>query len=129
MRFKNVLVIATFMIAFSIVAAGPVSAGKPAGAGGGGKGGGKPPRTSVTLVATPSTVDVGGYVVVDGAGLQANSLYYVGINSTLEWYQVPTNAEGKFSYAFPQQFNWPGTYSICVAAGATPLACTPVTVQ
>jgi hypothetical protein len=123
-KFKNILVIATFMIAFSLVAAGPVSAGKPAG-----KGGGKPNRTSVTLVASPSTVEIGGYVVVDGAGLQANSIYYVGINSTLEWYQVPTNAEGKFSYAFPQQFNWPGTYSICVAAGATPLACTPVTVQ
>ena len=128
MKFKSILVIATFLIAFSIVAAGPVSAGKPAG-GGGGKGGGKPNRTNVTLVASPSIVEVGGYVVVDGAGLQANSMYYVGINSTLEWYQVPTNAEGKFSYAFPQQFTWPGTYSICVAAGATPLACSPVTVQ
>src|SRR3990170_7219588 len=97
-KFKNILVIATFIIAFSVIAAGPVSAGKPAGAGGG-KGGGKPNRTSVTLVASPSTVEIGGYVVVDGAGLQANSMYYVGINSTFEWYQVPTNAEGKFSYA------------------------------
>jgi len=124
---KLVLAAAFVVVLGSVAILSPAEAAR--GGGGAGKGGGKGGRTTVTLVATPPVVDAGESVTLDAAGLAADSIYYVGINQTLEWYPVATDSQGKFTYLFPEPFDWPGTHSVCVAAGAAPLACATITVR
>lgn len=117
MSLKRGLVVATFMVAFTLLAASPAFAGKPSGGSGGGKGHGGSSSTA-TLLVSPNPVPAFSWFEVTGCGYVPGETVQLSLWTSSAITSRVSVASSTGCIALPWEANSAGSYTLKAATGA-----------